>query len=287
MANNGPSTGLTFHSPAKVNLFLKVLSKRADGYHNISSLVSPISLFDVMHIRERDDGQVVVRDDKALLPEGNGNTIYRAAMLMKRVFRIDRGVEVFVEKRIPIGAGLGGPSSNAATVIKGLDSLWRLSLDAKTLMALGARIGADVPLFVYGGPCLIAGIGEKVTPLFLPHLWLVIVYPGVVLKTGDVYEGLNFVLTKGENEVTLATKVETIYDVARLLENDLEKVGIPLCPIIRSIKEKLVAAGAVGALMSGSGSSAFGLFENREAAERASVAVGQMGTVFVAQSIGS
>ncbi len=287
MKHNSSSAALTLLSPAKVNLFLKVLSRRPDGYHDIASLVCPVSLFDVLHMHERDDGLITVKDDKGLLPEGRENTVFRAATLMKETFRIDKGVDVFIEKRIPIGAGLGGPSSNAAATMTGLNRMWRLSLKEDELTSLGARIGADVPLFVYGSSCIIEGIGEKVTPFPLPPLWLLIVYPNTVLKTREVYEGLKFVLTKSENEVTLATKVETIYDVARLLENDLEKVGIPSCPIIRSIKERLVAEGAVGALMSGSGSSAFGLFDSRESAEKASAALRPMGSVYVVQSVGS
>jgi 4-diphosphocytidyl-2-C-methyl-D-erythritol kinase len=285
MERHASPAALTLRSPAKVNLSLKVLSRRTDGYHNILSLVSPVSVFDLLHFWGRDDGRVVVTDDRALLPDGDGNTVVRAAKAMKETFGVDRGVDIFVEKRIPIGAGLGGPSSNAATAMKGLADLWGLTADREKLSAIGARIGADVPLFIHGGPCVIEGIGERVTPAFLPSLWYVIVYPRIVLKTAEVYGRLNFVLTKGENEVRLARKLETIQDVARVLENDLEKVGIALCPAIGSIKEELIKAGAVGALMSGSGSSAFGLFEGREEAERAAAAVRRMGDVFVARSL--
>jgi 4-diphosphocytidyl-2-C-methyl-D-erythritol kinase len=272
-------------SPAKVNLFLKVVSRRSDGYHNIVSLVDPISLCDVIHIGPEPEGRVVVEDDRGILPQGSGNTMYRAATLLRQSYGPTEGVRIYVEKKIPIGAGLGGPSSNAATVLKALVSLWGLSVPQQELMELGRQVGADVPLFLYGKPCVMRGVGEKITPVRLPFLWYLIVYPEAVISTREVYEGLRMSLTKGENDIKVRSDFDTLAEIASLLENDLEKVGIRMCPAIQAIKDSLIEAGAAGAMMSGSGSSVFGLFEREEDAQRASAFLKDLGSVFVAHSL--
>ena len=159
----------TFLSPAKVNLVLKVLSKRPDGYHNIFSVVDPVSLYDLIHIEEMDNDCIIVKDDKGLLPEGEQNTMYRAAKRIKETYSSDKGVHIYVEKKIPIGSGLGGPSSNAATVLKALSKMWHLSITDEEFVDLGRSIGADVPLFLYGKPCIMEGIGDIITPVTLPR----------------------------------------------------------------------------------------------------------------------
>jgi 4-diphosphocytidyl-2-C-methyl-D-erythritol kinase len=273
------------YSPAKVNLFLKVLSKRDDGYHNLVSIVTPISLYDIMHIEEREDDKIIVKDDKNCLPEGMTNTIYKAIMLLKERYRVNAGLRVYVEKHIPIGSGLGGPSSNAAAILKELSGIWKLNIDRRNLMELGKEIGADVPLFLYSKPCIVKGIGERIAPIRLPRLWYLIIYPDTVLRTKDVYEGLRIVLTKGENDIKLSENFESVQDVADILENDLEKVAILMCPKIEMLKDRLIKAGALGALMSGSGSSVFGVFESEEQARKASLSFGNGGSLFIAHSI--
>jgi len=272
-------------SPAKVNLLLKVVSKRPDGYHNLVSIVDLVSLHDRMHIRILPEGGVVVKDTAGLLPEGQENTVYRAIMLLRERFQQTSGVEVLIEKRIPMGAGLGGGSSDAATVMKTLVRLWDLPVGTQELMELGSRIGADVPLFIFGGPCVLRGIGERVSPVRLPPLWYVIVYPNVALSTKDVYSGLTNLLTKGENEVRFSEDFSTPLDVANVLENDLEEVALLKCPQIKTIKERLNKAGAVGSLMSGSGSAVFGIFRDEKEAREGSAEVGDLGSVFAVKSV--
>jgi 4-diphosphocytidyl-2-C-methyl-D-erythritol kinase len=272
-------------SPAKVNLLLKVVSKRSDGYHNLVSVVDLISLYDVITIEEDAQDRVVVGDTRGILPTGPANTIFRAIMLLKERYGVALGVRVMVEKQIPIGAGLGGPSSNAATVLKELVRIWGLEVTEPELMALGSKVGADVPLFVYGKSCVMRGVGDRVSPFPLPSIWYVLVYPGIILHTRLVYEGLRIVLTKRENDITLSGKFDTIHGVAQALENDLEPVAFSLCPEIQEVKKRLTEAGALNALMSGSGSSVFGIFDNQESAEKASLEVNALGKVFVAHSI--
>jgi 4-diphosphocytidyl-2-C-methyl-D-erythritol kinase len=272
-------------SPAKVNLLLKVLSRRPDGYHNLVSLVDLISLADTLFIEELDDNSILVEDDKGVLPKGSANTIYKAAMLLKETYAVKEGVRIFVEKKIPIGAGLGGPSSNAATVLKTLVRLWGLPVGPRELMDIGVKVGADVPLFLHGKSCIMRGIGEQIEPIQLPELWYVIVYPGIVLHTRDVYEGLKIPLTLAQNDIKFSAQLSTAFDIARNMENDLEAVAFSLCPQIHTVKERLREAGAIGSLMSGSGSSVFGVFQNEAAAELASGKVRDLGNVFTAHSV--
>jgi len=278
-------------SPAKVNLFLKVLSKRDDGYHNLVSVADLISLYDVIHIEEGEDvedgkdDRIIVKDDRGLLPDGEDNTIYKAILFLKKRYKVKRGVRVYVEKNIPIGSGLGGPSSNAATTLRELLRIWGLSIGHEELMSLGSKIGADVPLFLYGKSCIMRGIGDRISPVELPSLWYLIVYPNVVLKAKEVYGSLKIVLTNRENDIKLRGKFDTAYDVAGILENDLEKAGILMCPTIKTIKDRLVELGSIGALMSGSGSSVFGIFESDEQARGVSVLLNDMGSIFIAHSI--
>ncbi len=275
----------TFKSPAKVNLVLKVLSRRPDGYHNLFSLVDLISLYDIIRVEELTVDTVEVRDDKGVLPPGMKNTIYRAAVTLKKQYRIQHGVRVSVEKHIPIGSGLGGPSSNAATVLKALAGIWGLSISYDELLTLGSTIGADVPLFLYGKSCIMTGIGERITPISLPTLWYCIVYPQVVMSTAEVYGKLRIVLTNTENHNKLRGNLASAADVSRILENDLEPVGLLMCSTIKDIKDRLIEAGALGALMSGSGSSVFGLFNREEEAKKAADFVRGMGSTFITHSI--
>jgi 4-diphosphocytidyl-2-C-methyl-D-erythritol kinase len=277
--------GYEILSPAKVNLFLKVVSKRPDGYHELVSIVDIISIHDVIRLNETPEGKVVVRDSLGMLPDGPDNTMYKAAMLLKETCAVDAGVSIEVEKRIPVGAGLGGGSSNAASVMKALVRMWKLPVGLSTLMELGRRVGADVPLFLYGKSCVMRGIGERVSPIELPRIWYVVVYPNIVLSTKDVYNSLRIVLTKKGNEVTLSGKFSNILDIANVLENDLEEVAFLKCPAIKTIKARLKEAGAIGSLMTGSGSAVFGVFQSNKDAQGALERVEGLGTVFIAQSV--
>jgi 4-diphosphocytidyl-2-C-methyl-D-erythritol kinase len=272
-------------SPAKVNLYLKVLSKRPDGYHNIESIVDPISIYDVIHINELDDGRIVIKDNKGILPVGRENTIFRAVELLRERYRVKKGIEIFVEKNIPIGSGLGGPSSNAATVLRELAGIWGLGVKGDELHALGKAIGADVPLFLYGRPCIMRGTGDIISPIELPGMWYIVIYPDMEIPTKEVYNRLKIVLTNTENDIKLLGKFKTLYDIANILENDLEKVGIIMCPQIKTIKKILEESGAIGSLMSGSGSSVFGIFKTEHDAEKALAHVKGLGEVFLAHSL--
>lgn len=274
-------------SPAKVNLYLKVLSRRPDGYHDLQSLVDIISLADTIHIEDIPGSDIILDDDKGALPKGEGNTVFRAVRALSEAKGLkQRGLRIFIEKKIPIGAGLGGPSSNAAAVLKELNRRWGLNLGDGELSAIGSRIGADVPLFLNGTPCVMEGIGDIINPVELPHMWYVVVYPGVSISTKAVYEGLRIVLTKKHNDIKLMGNFSNPGEIAGILENDLEEVAMRMCPQIAIIKDALKGTKALGSLMSGSGSSVFAVFDNEEDARQASLsAINEMGTVFVAHSV--
>jgi len=274
----------TFLSPAKVNLVLKVVSKRQDGYHNIFSLVDLVSLYDRICIEETDDDCIIVKDDKGLLPEDERNTMYRAAKRLKDAYYIRKGVSVCVEKRIPIGSGLGGPSSNAATVLKALSRMWEIPISDSEIGNLGRSIGADVPLFLHGKPCIMEGIGDIITSLDLPYMWYLIVYPEFVLSTKEAYSRLKMSLTNNANNIKLMGNFKRIGGIADSLRNDLEQIGITMCPQIKEIKDRLMETGALGALMSGSGSSVFGVFRNETDVKEASRFVQDMGSIFMVHS---
>ncbi|HOW53983.1 MAG TPA: 4-(cytidine 5'-diphospho)-2-C-methyl-D-erythritol kinase [Syntrophorhabdaceae bacterium] len=275
----------TVLSPAKVNLYLKVISKRPDGYHNIQSVVDIVSVYDTIHIEDIEGDGIVIGDDRGVLPQGEANTVFRAVRALREAASVRRGVRVFIEKRIPIGSGLGGPSTNAATVLKELRDHWELSLGDEELRRIGAGIGADVPLFLYGRSCVMEGTGDIISPVSLPKMWYVIVYPNVAISTKTVYEGLKIVLTNKENDIKLRGNFKNTCDIASILENDLERVGMTMCPQIGEIKTKLKEAKALGSLMSGSGSSVFGIFANEEDAWQASSIINNLGVVFVAYSL--
>jgi 4-diphosphocytidyl-2-C-methyl-D-erythritol kinase len=274
----------TYSSPAKVNLLLKVLGRRPDGYHDIVSVVDIVSLEDVLRVEEASEDLIVVEDDKHVLPSGPANSVFKAATLLKETYHIKRGVRIFIQKNIAMGAGLGGPSSNAATALKALVKLWGVPAGSSEVFELGAKIGADVPLFLYGKSCIMKGIGEQITPIQIPRIWYVVVYPGILLHTRDVYEGLKIPLTLVQNDITLSRQLDTVFNVAWMLENDLERVAFSLHPEIHAAKERLKKAGAIGSLMSGSGSSVFGVFENEGDARVAAEKVRDLGSVFVVHS---
>lgn len=277
---------ITKVSPAKVNLQLRVLGKRADGYHDILSLMQRITLADEMSFAPT-EGEIRLRCPDSPLPEDEGNIVYRAARLFLSKVAQPGGVEITLRKRIPIAAGLGGGSSNAATTLLALNELSPTPLDRRELMMLAAGLGADVPFFIFGRTAWATGIGEQLTEAPpLPPLWLVLLNPGFAVSTKRVYESLNFGLTKDGLSYSIP-RFYTVDDVIRGLTNDLERVTLELHPELGHLKHLLLSNGALGALMSGSGPTVFGLFADEAsalAAERNLVRLNQW-SVFRARTL--
>lgn len=261
---------LTLLSPAKVNLMLDVLGKREDGYHEIESIMTRVSIFDevLLHVEEGGGLEVTCTGPA---PSGEGNIAYKAAFEILNRYPGRARVKVEIKKNIPVAAGLGGGSSNAATVLLGLNRMLGTGLSRDELMKIGARLGADVPFFVFEKPAIARGIGEMLEEIALPKLWFVLMNPNIPVSTADVYRGLNLKigLTKRRFDISMTNFNSGIEGVAGIFRNDLEDVAIRMHPEIGFVKEDLLSAGALRALMSGSGATVFGLFANKARAEEA------------------
>lgn len=275
---------LTLRSPAKINLFLKITGKRPDGYHELVSLMCGISLADRIVLKPGKEA-ISVACEYPGVPEDATNLAARAAAAFYERHRVPERVAIEIEKQIPAGAGLGGGSSNAATVLKGLNAFYGQPLTPTELSEIGATIGADVPFFLFNRPALATGIGERLTAFEgLDRRKVLVIYPGFGIPTADVYKKLNLGLTKCENHLKSFPLKQNGFISAQHLCNDLETVVIPRYPEIAAAKKKLIENGAEGALMSGSGSSIFGLFAESQTAQTAAEALAPQygGAVFLA-----
>jgi 4-diphosphocytidyl-2-C-methyl-D-erythritol kinase len=265
-------------APAKVNLRLRVVGKRQDGYHLLDTIMVPVSLYDEIEIgatrTDRYDlvasKQLEVTCDYPLVPAGEKNLAYGAARLLLKEKNIRGCVRIHINKRIPLGAGLGGGSSDAAAVLLGLNRLLRLNYSLQELERISLALGADVPFFIKAVPARARGIGERLSAIeHFPRLWMIILYPGFPVSTAWIYRNLRLKLTKPRLNNSINSLVGSPEKIRRLLVNDLETVAVSRYPKIGLLKENLTRAGAVGSLMSGSGSSVFGVFHSRQKAKQA------------------
>ncbi|MBN1930992.1 MAG: 4-(cytidine 5'-diphospho)-2-C-methyl-D-erythritol kinase [Desulfobacterales bacterium] len=273
MMKNTPSS-LEILSPAKINLFLHVTGKRPDGYHDLISLMCRIGLYDKISIVFGAQ-KTTVSCNNAKIPPDETNLAYKAASLFLNTLNKNEKINIFIEKNIPVAAGLGGGSSNAASVFLGLNQHYGLPFTKNELMALGLQLGADVPFFIFQKPAIATGVGEKLDAyLGLEPFHLLVVYPGFSVSTADVYKNLNLQLTKCKKKIKQSKLRSYNFDAKRDMCNDLEIVTASKHPDIDLIKGELLENGALGALMSGSGPSTFGIFTDekkaREAEERLS-----------------
>ncbi|MBC2715818.1 MAG: 4-(cytidine 5'-diphospho)-2-C-methyl-D-erythritol kinase [Desulfobacteraceae bacterium] len=267
---------MEIQSPAKINLFLEVCGKRPDGYHNLNTLMCCIELYDTIQLTFGQK-EISVHCAHPDVPEDKTNLAWRAAQLFFDNTRIHDGIRIDIEKNIPIGAGLGGGSSNAAAVLKGLNSFYGSPVSNQALMTAGKSIGADVPYFIYGKPAVATGIGDILTPCdCIKSCPILLVYPSVPVSTAEVYKKLNLTLTKNKKINTkILFELKWGQDVAKQLFNDLESVATAICPEIQEAKASLLTHYASAALMTGSGSAVFGLYENIEKAKKAYNAISQ------------
>jgi 4-diphosphocytidyl-2-C-methyl-D-erythritol kinase len=258
-------------SPAKINLRLEVLRKREDGYHEIRGIFQRINLADEIDISLYQGEGITLSCSNPELPQGKENLAYKAAELILSQTKRKAGIKITIDKKIPLSSGLGGGSSNAASVLIALNRILGLNLPSELMREMGKRLGADVPFFLFGKTALATGIGEKLTEIVIkPRLFLVLVNPNIPISTGFAYERLNRELTKRMNDtINISTKIEDLTDLIPLLSNDFEEAIFPLYPEIKEIKERLIVEGARGSLMSGSGSTVFGIFGSRKEAVRA------------------
>jgi 4-diphosphocytidyl-2-C-methyl-D-erythritol kinase len=265
---------MKIRAPAKVNLFLRVLGRRDDGYHSIDSLMVPVSLYDEIEIvrarKKKGRSLLAVSADHPEVPSGRKNLAYRAAALLLARKNLAVPIAIRIRKAIPVGAGLGGGSSDAAATLVGLNRLLRLGCSRKELASIAAEIGADVPFFIYGTPARARGIGERLTRITsLPKLWMVLIYPCFPVSTAGVFRDFPLKLTKDieDSRINFSLKRPAVF--AHRLVNDLEEVTLRRYPGIGALKERLLREGAAGAVMSGSGSSVFGIFSGESQARKA------------------
>jgi 4-diphosphocytidyl-2-C-methyl-D-erythritol kinase len=265
-------------APAKINLGLRVVGKRADGYHLLDTIMVPISLYDEIDIRkirggarnQTGGGLIEIICDHPNVPQGEENIVYRAAQLIMKKSRRAQPILIHIKKNIPVGAGLGGGSSDAAATLVGLNRLFKLRLSIAMLKKMALSLGADVPFFIQARPARAQGIGERLRPLRrLPRFWAVIVYPGFPVSTAWVYGNLGRKLTKPIVNTSITPSRKSLDGLTRQLENDLEGVTLKRYPEIGVLKQKLLREGALQVLMSGSGSSVFGIFNSERAAAKA------------------
>jgi 4-diphosphocytidyl-2-C-methyl-D-erythritol kinase len=264
----------TVPSFAKINWQLRVLGRRNDGYHELHTIFQTVTLHDKLKFSARDDDGIYLTSDSHDLPLDESNLVVRAGLILKNHYGINRGASIHLEKVIPVEGGLGGGSSNAAIALLGLTYLWEIEANKEVLEKLGASLGADVPFFLTGGTALGTGLGISVSPIRETHAeHLLIVKPGAKVSTANAYQSLNSpALTKAGSDIILSISRadEQFTDsYPDALHNDFEPVVFHLKPEIGRVKEALLSAGARSALLSGSGSSVFGIFDNGEARERA------------------
>ena len=262
---------LVIKAPAKINLFLRVIGKRPDGYHDLLSLMCPVGLYDVLTL-SFDQPSISVACSHTEVPEDSSNLAARASRSFFSAAFADtpvsaKGVHIDIQKQIPVGAGLGGGSSDAAAVLQALNNHFGKPLTTVELQRLGARIGADIPFFLCGGPAVARGIGDRLEAFpNLPPWTALLVYPNASVSTAWVYKNLNLRLTKDEKKLSNFHFDGRFFNIDKHLVNDLEVVTERVLPVIKDIKRLLLANGAKGAMMSGSGSTVFGLFANSEQA---------------------
>lgn len=252
-------------APAKINLSLDVLHKRPDGYHEVEMIMTTIDLADRIELTWLPDDIIKITSQNRFVPDDQRNLAYQAAKLLKERFQVKDGVQINIEKTIPVAAGLAGGSSDAAATLRGLNKLWKLGLSLDDLANLGAEIGSDVSFCVYGGTALATGRGEKIQPLPAPpSCWVVLAKPLIGVSTADIYRRLQVDgITHPDTEAMIKSIKENNFDgVCKNVGNVLEEVTLNLYPEVAQIKDQMYRFGADAVLMSGSGPTVFALVQH-------------------------
>ncbi len=283
-----PANGTKILAPAKVNLFLEILGKRADGYHEIRTLMQPISLFDTIRV-EAAFGETTIHCPGYPELETNNNLIFRAIHLLEE--ETARPLKVFIrlKKRIPLGAGLGGGSSDAAAVLSGLNRLLGNPVGPERLSNLAAQLGSDVPFFLNKGAALALGRGEQIEPRpAFPSWWYVLIYPGFSISTPWAYSQVKIPLTPNKKTINIKNLLEEgEMPEEERFRNDLEEFVLPSFPILEKIKQALREEGSFQTLMSGSGSTVYGIWKTKKTAQEAYKQLKKQGwgKVFIAKGL--
>lgn len=263
----------------KINLGLDVVRRREDGYHEVRMIMQTVHVYDKLELTKRQDSAITIRTNLSDLPTDKNNLVYKAAKLLMDEFPSITGVDISLEKNIPVAAGMAGGSTDAAAVLIGVNQMFDLGLSQEDLMKRGVKIGADVPYCIMGGTALAEGIGEKLTRLpSAPQCYVLLAKPPVGVSTKYVYENLHANDLKPEQHPNIDGQIRAIeqgdlYAMSAIMGNVLETVTIPACPVIADIKTFMKEHGAINAMMSGSGPTVFGLYDDEEKAKDAYLAL--------------
>ncbi len=262
----------TVFAPAKLNLSLQVLGRRPDGYHELASLMVPISVGDRLQIQETESG-LQIECSRPEIPTDGDSLLARTFDYVAERLGYQRGLRILLNKDLPVGAGLGGGSSDAVALIHAVAELTGRRLSPTCYPEVAHQLGADLPFFLVEGPAWVTGIGEQLEPVAdLPSVFFLLVYPDLVIPTGEIYRALEApLLTTSPPAVSVPPAFQRKADLLKLLTNDLESVALTRYPLLAALKQRLQELGADAALMSGSGSTVFGLFsqeKKRDAALR-------------------
>jgi 4-diphosphocytidyl-2-C-methyl-D-erythritol kinase len=259
-------------APAKINLMLDVLHKRADGFHEVEMIMTMVDLADRLELSELPRDTIIISSQAGYIPLDEKNLAFQAARLIKDRYNVKSGVHIHLDKRIPVAAGLAGGSSDAAATLRGLNRLWHLGIPAQELQELGAELGSDVPFCVMGGTALATGRGERLTPIKSPpQCWVVLAKPPINVSTAEVYGRMrsnNIAVHPSASQMQAAIEAGDFGGVCSKLGNVLEDVTLKLHPEVQQLKEAMVKLGADGVLMSGSGPTVFGLVSKQSKVAR-------------------
>lgn len=256
----------------KINLGLDVIRKRSDGYHDLDMVMQMVDVYDDVILTRIEGAEIVVRTDTAVLSNGKDNLAYMAAKMLMDEFGIDQGLEITIRKRIPIAGGMAGGSSDCAATLTGVNQMFDLGLSTEELMERGVRLGADVPYCILGGTAIARGIGDILTPLPTPpKCHVIIAKPPVSVSTAFVYGNIKPDKIKKRpdiDEMVSAIRTQDLYKLAKSLYNVMEGITVPQYPIIQEIKMVMLNNGALNSIMSGSGPTVFGLYDDKGKAEQ-------------------
>ena len=269
----GSNYDISLKALAKINLGLDVVRRREDGYHEVRMIMQTIHLYDRLDIKRTKESGIQIQTNLSFLPVNENNLIYKAAKLLMDEFSITDGVSVKLDKRIPVAAGMAGGSTDAAAMLFGMNRLFSLGLTKRQLMERGVQIGADVPYCIMRGTALAEGIGEELSPLApMVKCPVLIAKPSISVSTKFVYQNLKLddtTIHPDIDRLIADIRAKNLYDIAAHMGNVLETVTIPNYPVIDEIKKHMLSHGAVGAMMSGSGPTVFGLFDDEDTAKKA------------------
>jgi 4-diphosphocytidyl-2-C-methyl-D-erythritol kinase len=260
------------YSYGKINLFLDIEGKLQNGYHLIKTVMQSVDICDEVVLNSLNENKIIIECSDSSIPVNERNTCYKAVLLLKKTFRINSGIHIYINKRIPAEAGMAGGSGNAAAVIKGLNTMWKLNLSEEEMSEIGVQIGADIPFCLMGGTCLAEGIGDKVTELN-DFSWnnILIIKPEFSMSTAFVYKNLepeNYNLYKN-NRILEYISLNDYEKAGLSVANTLEKVVVKFHPEINDIKKLMLDNGAISSIMTGSGSAIFALFNDTASQNKA------------------